>query len=122
MFFQLCYVMMLYVHILMVLHAGVCLCGGDFPNGDQECWSRIGLGLGSGWRDYCSIYRSILCLFLFLFLRLFICLYINQISLACLFLSIFCFFAYLFIVVLLFVWCFVWLFVSLFFVGFSSKY
>ena len=59
--------------IIMFMHAGVCLCGGNIPNSDQKCWSRLRLRLGSGRRDYCSLHRSNL---LFVFICSFVCCHI----------------------------------------------
>ena len=66
------------------LHAGVCLCGGNIPNSDQKCWSRLRLRLGSGRRDYCSLHRSNL---LFVFICLFVCCHIFYSISKC---SVFC--------------------------------
>merc|ERR1712126_32652 len=37
---------------------GVCVCRGNISHRDQECWTRLCLRLGSGRRDYCSLYWS----------------------------------------------------------------
>ena len=53
------------------MHAGICLCSGNISHCDQKCWTWLRLCLGSGWRDYCSLYwlnpfsLFFPCLFLF---------------------------------------------------------